>query len=369
MDTRIWMIKTIINSGRIVLISFVFLFLVPVTYEVQKEGHSDTLSWSVSLVSAQPRTTETVPVIDEKKSSTHENSLMDNLLEKQKQLDNREKALKEEERKIEELKKEVSEKMEALRVLQENMSPAFEVQRAEKDKKYQILAKMYEVTPPEKAAAIFEKMDRKMAAEIMLRMSSKKAGAVWSYMNRDAGVEIVKEITSSQSVDASSAAKIAKEITEQAASKPEVAKSSDTISATRTDKESTGAGMNKQEATRKAEAKSSSKKEMKIARLKKVNSENVKPKTFKPFAIQIRAVRGVEMAREYTKVLKEEGIDAYWSEMNVKGGGTLYRILVGHFASREEALSYMKNKHIDSNYPGSYIKDNEQVPPAKKKTR
>jgi flagellar motility protein MotE (MotC chaperone) len=370
MDKRIQIKRKIISCGMMVLMSLATFTFIPVGDEVQEKGGSGTFSWSVNHVHAQPRTTETVPVIDETKSpSVHEKGLMNNLLEKQKQLDNREKALKEEERKIEELKKDIAEKMETLRVLQENMSPSLEVQKAEKDKKHQMLAKMYEVTPPEKAAAIFEKMDRKMAAEIMLRMSAKKAGAVWAHINRDVGVEIVREITSSQSVDAASAAKIAKEITEQAASKPETAKSSDTVSTTKTDKEITGAGGSKQETLQKVDTKSSPEKDLKIARSKKANSDNVKPKLFKPFAIQIKAVRGVEMAREYSKVLKEEGIDAYWSEMNMKGGGTLYRILVGHFASREEAMKYMKNKRIDSNYPGSYIQKSEQVSPKKKKKK
>ncbi|HYA15747.1 MAG TPA: SPOR domain-containing protein [Syntrophales bacterium] len=359
MDKRIRVLRTVISYGIMALVSLAVFIFVPVIYEMKQE--SDIFSWYVNLVSAQPRATETVPVTDETKpTSVHEKSLMDNLLEKQKQLDNREKLLKEEERKIEELKKEVSEKIEVLRVLQESMLPTIEVQKTEKEKKYQVLAKMYEVTPPEKAAAIFERMDRKMAAEIMLRMSSKKAGAVWAQINRDAGVEIIKEITSSQSVDAASAAKIAKEITEQAISKPETVQSPDAVGTTRKDKEIAGTGTSKQETMQIVDKKSSSKKELKTARAKKANLTNVKPKAFKPFAIQIKAVRGIDMAREYTKVLKEEGIDAYWSEMNVKGSGTLFRILVGHFASREEALNYMKKRRIDSNYPGSYVRKSER---------
>ena len=50
--------------------------------------------------------------------------------------------------------------MEALRVLEERMSPALESQQGEKDKKYQSLAKIYEVTPPEKAASIFEWIEK-----------------------------------------------------------------------------------------------------------------------------------------------------------------------------------------------------------------
>ena len=359
--------KRIISYGRIAFISIAFFFFVFVSYEV----HKGSDFFSVNLVFAQSQATKATTSVDEAKStSVPEKNLMDNLLEKQKQLDNREKFLKEEERKIEELKKEVAEKMEALRVLQESMLPALEVQKAEKEKKYQVLAKMYEVTPPEKAAAIFEKMDRKMAAEIMLRMNSKKAGTVWAQINRDAGVEIIKEISSSQSVDAARAAKIAKDITEQAVSKLETVKSSDAVSATKKDKEIAPPEISKQESTQILNAKRPAKKELKTARVKNANLEkNVRSMTSKPFAIQIKAVRGIDMAREYTQLLKEEGIDAYWSEMNVKGTGTLYRVLVGHFASREEALKYMKGKRIDNNYPGSYILKSEQMLPPKKKKK
>ena len=84
---------------------------------------------------------------------------------------------------------------------------------------------------------------------------------------------------------------------------------------------------------------------MKIARSKKANLKNARPGTFKSFAIQIKAVRGIPMAKKFTKVLKEEGVDAYRSEVSAKDGGSLYIILVGRFASREEALTYIKKSY------------------------
>lgn len=347
---------------------------------------------SVTPALAQTRPKEAVaPREDIKIPSAQESNLMHNLLEKQKELDNREKALKEEEQKIDLLKKDVAEKMEALRVLEERMSPALENQKGEKDKKYQSLAKIYEVTPPERAAAIFEKMDRKMAAEIMLRMNSKKAGAVWAHINHDIGVQIAREITSSQSVDAAKAAKIAKEITGAEVSKPEVPQSpdagaaitseateeevikqekeriSDAAATTGAVKDIDGSRAVKPETEQKDGTKSAQKREMKVAKSKKAKFKNARPEALKPFAIQIKAVRGIEMATEFTKVLKEEGIDAYWSEMSAKDGGTLYRILVGHFASREEALAYMKKNRIEISYPGSYIQKNAEAVSKKEK--
>jgi flagellar motility protein MotE (MotC chaperone) len=162
------------------IIVFVFFSASAVARNVGDTGQT---LWFVPSVLAQSGQSEAVaPREETKATSAQESNLMRNLLEKQKELDNREKALKEEEQKIEALKKDVAEKMEALRVLEERMSPTMESQKGERDKRYQSLARIYEVAPPEKAAAIFEKMDRKMAAEIMLRMNSKKAGAIWAHI-------------------------------------------------------------------------------------------------------------------------------------------------------------------------------------------
>ena len=374
------------------IIIFVFFYMSAMAKNMGDGGQS---LLSLTPVLAQSRPSEAVAPREETKvPSVQESNLMHNFLEKQKELDNREKALKEDERKIEALKKDVAEKMEALRIIEERMSPTLESQKSERDKTYQSLAKIYEVAPPEKAAAIFEKMDRKMAAEIMLRMNSKKAGAIWAHINHEKGIQIAREITSSQSVDTAKATKIAKEITgaeaikqeavqspdagaatsaekikEAEAVKPETQQSPDTVSSPGTAKEIAVEKAIKPEPSQKAGAKSAAKKEIKIAESKKARLKNSKPQALKPFAIQIKAVRGIEMATEFTKVLKDEGVDAYWSEMSTKDGGTLYRILVGRFASREEALTYMKKKRIDINYPGSYIQKSEQAIPQKKEKK
>ncbi|MEN6319134.1 MAG: SPOR domain-containing protein [Syntrophaceae bacterium] len=334
--------RAIIIRYRMIFLFLTFFMFYSVSDGVYNVGGPGFFLMSGSTVFAQPRAVETVPVKDDTKApSMHDSVLMNNLLEKQKQLDNREKALKDEELKVEALKKEVTEKMEALSALEEKATPSLEVQKAEKDKKYKILAKMYEATPADKAAAIFEKMERKMAAEILLRMSSKKAGAVWAYINRDIGVDIVREITASSSVDSASATRIAKEITSVGVIKPEI--------------------------VQKIDAESTPKEIRKITESNKEKSKEVQPEAFKPYTIQIKAVRDLNAAQEYAKTLKGEGINAYWSAINTKDEGQMYRILVGHFASREEALRYMKSSGIGTKYPGSYVQKNAGVLPKKKR--
>lgn len=362
--------KSTVSLIRAIAISVVVMMLFHANDIVQEMRGSHIFCGSVERVFAQAGATEAEPVKEEARPlSDHEANLMKSLHERQKQLDNREKALKDEERKIETLKREVTEKMGALRALEEKMSPPLDVQKEETDKKYKVLAKTYEATPPEKAALIFEKMERKMAAEIMLRMNSKKAGAIWAHINRDIGLGIVREITSSQSVDPASATRIAKEISGEELIKPKTPQRVSEENVIGADKEATRAEVKKPETSKSKEKEVLHSKQKKNVALKEGKVKKVRSERHTTFAIQIKAVSDLEMTKEYTKMLKDEGIDAYWSEMNLKDKGTLYRILVGHFTSRGDALKYMKKNNIGGTYPGSFIYKSGQTFPEKKKPK
>jgi len=75
----------------------------------------------------------------------------------------------------------------------------------------------------------------------------------------------------------------------------------------------------------------------------------------KPYAVQITAIRDAEKARTIVNQLKKSGLEAHIAKVDVKGQGVLYRILVGRFDTRAEALKYLTDKKIKDDYPGSFV--------------
>jgi curved DNA-binding protein CbpA len=75
----------------------------------------------------------------------------------------------------------------------------------------------------------------------------------------------------------------------------------------------------------------------------------------KPYAVQITAIRDGEKARTIVDQLKKNGFDAHMAKVTVKDQGVMYRIFVGHFATREKALKHLTDKKIKDQYPGSFV--------------
>ena len=67
--------------------------------------------------------------------------------------------------------------------------------KAAEDKRLRDLATVFEATPPAQAGPMLEKMDRKLAAGILMNMKSKKAGAIWGHLSAQRAAEIAREIT------------------------------------------------------------------------------------------------------------------------------------------------------------------------------
>jgi flagellar protein FlbB len=125
-----------------------------------------------------------------------ERKLAASLTDREKQLDSRESAIKEEEKKLQTLKSEIIAKIDTLKGLEDKLSGMLDAVKAVEDKRLKDLATVFEATTPTQAGAMLEKMDKKLAAGIIMNMKSKKAGAIWGHIEPNRAAEIAKEITS-----------------------------------------------------------------------------------------------------------------------------------------------------------------------------
>lgn len=124
-----------------------------------------------------------------------ERKLAASLAEKEKQLDSREGAVKEEEKKLQALKGEIVAKIDTLKGLEDKLSGMLDTVKSAEDKRLKDLATVFEATAPAQAGPMLEKMDKKLAAGIIMNMKSKKAGAIWGHISAQRAAEIAKEIT------------------------------------------------------------------------------------------------------------------------------------------------------------------------------
>jgi len=94
-----------------------------------------------------------------------------------------------------------------------------------------------------------------------------------------------------------------------------------------------------------------------VAREKELPSEKppVQPAETKGYAIQVSALRDLNMAEEFVETQKKNGQPLYLAKIKIKDRGVWYRIYLGHFASRAEAARYMKEKKIKEIFPECFI--------------
>jgi len=124
-----------------------------------------------------------------------ERDLLASLQKRQKELDMRESSLKAEEQKMLALKKEIMERIDALKSLETQLSAKLDTEKTNDTKRLKELAKVYEATPPQKAAAMLEKLEVKTAAGITINMKRERAGLIWGYLTPQKAVAITHEIT------------------------------------------------------------------------------------------------------------------------------------------------------------------------------
>jgi flagellar motility protein MotE (MotC chaperone) len=124
-----------------------------------------------------------------------ERDLLALLQKKQTELDTREAAVKVEEKNISALKKELIEKIDLIKTLDAQLTAKLDAEQAGDAKRLKDLARVYEATPPQKAAAMLEKLDTATAAGISINMKRERAGLIWGFLSPQKAVEITRDIT------------------------------------------------------------------------------------------------------------------------------------------------------------------------------
>ena len=102
--------------------------------------------------------------------------------------------LDKEEEMLKALKMDIEKDMKQLQEVQIKIAKLIEQKKVIEDKKMFKLAKVFEATPPEQAGPLLSKLDVDIAAQLILKMSSRKAGRIWGYVDPAKAVDISKEL-------------------------------------------------------------------------------------------------------------------------------------------------------------------------------
>jgi septal ring-binding cell division protein DamX len=83
-----------------------------------------------------------------------------------------------------------------------------------------------------------------------------------------------------------------------------------------------------------------------------------RPVVTDPFTLQVAAYLKPQYARKFVRQLRQQGLDAYWSEA-VRGQKRWYQVRVSHFATKEAARNFgekLKSQGIIEDY---YVANNQ----------
>ena len=158
----------------------------------------DEISWPplAQAASADSPTSET------QKPPADETMALTELFEKkEQQLHVKEKELEQKEAELLLLKQEVSAKIAELVALQEKVANDFDElkkrEEAQQDKRIKQLGEMYKAMEPARAARLMEKLDERIAVQIMAKMRGRAAGQILASMEPNKAAKISKRLSES----------------------------------------------------------------------------------------------------------------------------------------------------------------------------
>jgi len=131
---------------------------------------------------------------DQAISTQTENKLLQKIKKKEQMLNQKEALLEEKEAELQALKTELSQMLQKLSAIKKELNDYFAQLQELEEQRWARLAGIYESTPPQEAGKKLENLDPKIAAQIMLRMNKKKAGAIWGYVDPQIASKITQEM-------------------------------------------------------------------------------------------------------------------------------------------------------------------------------
>ena len=178
----------------IVMVCFLLGKLSLVGYFVAKSGRLSYEPFLTQAVAQEKNVeTEEVETISDV-SAEEEMSSLTLLDEKRKELKNKEGELEQKEERLHQLKTEIEERLDELAQMEQKIEKLIVLKETEEAKDLTKLAKVFEATPPEQAGPMFNKLDVKIAAKILVRMKGRNAGKIWGFVDPDQAVRISNEL-------------------------------------------------------------------------------------------------------------------------------------------------------------------------------
>lgn len=73
------------------------------------------------------------------------------------------------------------------------------------------------------------------------------------------------------------------------------------------------------------------------------------------YSVQVKAFQEEAKAMDFLNGIRSRHPDARVQKAVIKGKGTWYRVLIGHYPSRKQALADLKQKGLAESHPGSFV--------------
>jgi len=178
---------------------YTILFLV--VFKVISSGillNRDNVNFSsdlvVDVVSAQEKIEPDLGKTLNRTFSEEEIAILTSLEKKRLELSLKEERLNIQEERLGKLRQDVEDRILELKNIESKIEILLETQEAIAEERLNHLAKVYEATPPEQAGPMMSKLDVKLAAKIIMRISGRKAGKIWAFVEPKQAVKISEEL-------------------------------------------------------------------------------------------------------------------------------------------------------------------------------